>query len=164
MALNRTYTLDQIRTRMINLGLQNLTAAELIENFQKMEDESEQRINDRSKARDEWYRNCIGRCFLIDFNGTSFAAYRINNDPVLTNQMEGVRICISRPGSDMGTRIEYNKKDAFNRFWLQNPYDDNGKFGGYSGINGVREITDKEFDELIATYDKVNKILEDVVK
>jgi len=163
MALNRTYTLDQIRTRMINLGLQNLTAAELIENFQKMEDESEQRINDRNKARDEWYKNCVGKCFLIDFNGTSWAAFRIDHCPVFSDRMEGVRICVSRPGSDTGTRIEYNKKDAFNRFWLQNPYDDNGKFGG-GGIKSVKEITNEEFDELIVTYNKVNKILEDVVK
>lgn len=164
MALNRTYTLEQIRTRMINLGLQNLTAAELIENFQKMEDDSEQRINDKKKACNEWYENCVGKCFLIDFNGNSYAAFRIDHSPAFSDKMEGIRICVSPGvGSGTGSRIEYDKKDAFNRFWLQNPHEDNGMYGG-SGIRSVREITDKEFDKLVTTYNKVTEILKDAVK
>ena len=159
MRRSKAYTLEQLRARVTA----SKWSLELIDELEAEEQAAMAEETERINKRNEWYENCVGKCFLIDFNGVSFAAFRIDHGPTFSDKMEGVRICVSRPRSDTGSRIEYNKKDAFNRFWLQNPYEDNGIYGG-SGIRGVREITNEKFDELVATCGKVTKILEDSIK
>lgn len=159
MIRNKAYTLEQLKARVTA----SKWSQELIDELEAEEQAAAAKETERIDKRNEWYENCVGKCFLIDFNGVSFAAFRIDRSPAFSDKMEGVRICVSRPGSDTGSRIEYDKKDAFNRFWLQNPYEDNGVYGG-SGIRGVKEITNEKFNELVATCDKVTEILENAIK
>lgn len=158
MIKNKAYTLEDLRARVTA----SKWSQELVDELEAEEQAAAAKETERINKRNKWYEDCVGRCFLIDFNGVSFAAYRINVDPGTTNQMEGVRF-FTGTSSERRITAEYNKKDPFNRFWLQNPYEENGIYGG-SGIRGVKEITNEKFDELVATCNKVIKILEDAIK
>jgi hypothetical protein len=158
MIKNKAYTLEDLRARVTA----SKWSQELIDELEAEEQAAMVRETERINKKNEWYKNCIGKCFLVDFNGVSFSAYRINEDPGMTNKMEGVRF-FAGTSSDRRITAEYNKKDPFNRFWLQNPYEDNGIYGN-SGNRSVREITNEEFESYVKTYERLSEYINELIK
>jgi hypothetical protein len=105
------------------------------------EEEEFKERKERYKKCEEWYKTLEGRYFIINFNGASFCAVKIDKWPSSTygNTYDCYNI-----------NLQYNgiwfEKRPINRLWFDNPYE--SEYYSGKGVSGYKEITEEDFDNI----------------
>ena len=105
------------------------------------EEEQAKERKEQYKKCEEWYKALEGRYFIINFNGGSFCAIKVDKWP--SHPYENKYDCYN-------INLQYNgiwfERRNVNRLWFCNPYESDYYVG--KGINACKEITEEEFDNI----------------
>lgn len=103
----------------------------------------------------EWYAQLAGRYFMINFNGTSFRMVHVDKPMKYKAGERYLTYCIIL--DDETCSIERTSM-YLNPEWFSCPYDlSSGK-----GVEEVREMTKDEYDTIVAQYQKINKLFNEM--
>ena len=118
------------------------------------EEEQAKERQEKYKKCEDWYKALEGRYFIINFNGSSFCAFKVDRWP--SNQYENKYDCYN-------IYLQYNgicfEKRSINRAWFNNPYE---KEYWTKSINGCKEITAEEFDNIAYKAMQIKEIIKEI--
>ena len=142
------------------------TVAEVIAILEKEEQEINNKQSLLQQKKTEWYKNCIGRYFVIDHNGTAFTlvhimdkkqretTYQNANNPLEFFTWECYSVVL--PDSFTKPRIESNA--GFNYLWLCNPYERSPQ------TSTCKEITKEKFERITSPFNSLINETKQILK
>lgn len=113
---------------------------------------------EREDKKKEWFKNLVGRCFVLNFNDSSYIVLKVDKIPVYSNWSSSTRFFVYRVVREV-SRIEITKGiETVMTSWFRCPYVDDG-----SAVKDVREISIEEYDGLCGELDKIIDKMNSVV-
>lgn len=118
------------------------------------EEEQTKERQEQYKKCEDWYKALEGRYFIINFNGSTFCAVKVDKWP--SNQYENKYDCYN-------IYLQYNgicfEKRSINRAWFNNPYE---KEYWTKGTNGCKEITAEDFDNIAYKAMQIKETIKEI--
>lgn len=145
------YTINQYLTANPNASLKDwcdyVTACD---------EEQSKNLQDQHQKCEDWYKTLKDRYFIINFNGSSFCAVKVDKWP--SNLYVNKYDCYNIYSDSNKSSIEFEHRDI-NRSWFNNPYEN---ICFKNGTKGIKEITEEEFNDIANKAEQFKEILKKI--
>jgi hypothetical protein len=115
-------------------------------------EKADEEIRKNNELKNNWYKELANRYFIINFNGFSFCAVKVDKWP--DTNYENLYLCYNI-NSDEKTIVKENRK--INRYWFNNPFEN-------SALTNTKctEISEDEFNSIAKIYEQVKDLTDSI--
>ena len=142
--------MNSINIKDLELSLSanpNITLAEYLNQLNERQKIEREKRAEQLNNRVQWYKDLIGRYFIINFNGCAYSVVNVDKmfSSDLTTQFPVYNIYRSKD------KFSIDKENRIiNKLWFNCPYED--EYYG-KGTTKVKEITKEEFENFTKLYE-----------
>lgn len=109
---------------------------------------------ERDKLRDEYQVSLVGKCFKMDFNGSSISYFRLSS---IANSIVKTRIYNTYSSRESPYSMQIEEQGSVNLLWLPNPY----RAKSYGEKLAV-EIEEAEFLRIVKLFEEFQNIFKQI--
>ena len=133
----------------------NASIGDYLDYVKSCEADTREKENERQKNCTDWYKALAGRYFILDFNGNSFCAVKVDSWPSteFKNRYDCYNINLRYKGM-------YFESRDINRYWFNNPYE--RPYIG-RGTNKCKEITKEQYDSIVEKAKQIKEFVETTI-